>query len=529
MATLTVKKVSGGDYTTIQTAVAAANTIGDVIQILDSGVYNEAISALHSGGFGKSFKIEAASGQTPTIDGTSLSSNYAIDNAILPTTFAVSTVELVGIKFTNWSYNAVLKSLAGVRYVASQCTIEDSSSFIERPPAGGSSTPTTITRCKFRNTDRIFVNTNSDFHGLVTNVDYYAAANKSCIDSENNSRVNLIVKQCSILTRDTISNFAIRAGVVENCIVRNAADGSGSATAIHAESSFSNNSVSGLFANVEVGGGTAGVAAITSNPLFTSEADPNPNLIIQSTSPCIDAGKDTGITIDFLGTARPQGSAFDIGAYELQIGVCLTGVTINSLTSVTATLDNDPTVSTVDDPTDWTFSTTSPLANIPTAIAVTQGSTIREWTVTLAGEGLSAGVTYVLTAPNLANSSGASTCKSFSFAVPSNLAPTASDHDFPKPPLEIVTHMIGKWSDHLNGRLTTRLDQGWEPTQNYIIVESTFGFPIEGRLYVDGMLVSYTTKTDTKFSGITTTTPRILATREGSLVILDERSVKPNG
>ena len=37
---------------------------------------------------------------------------------------------------------------------------------------------------------------------------------------------------------------------------------------------------------------------------------------IQAGSPAIDAGADTGILSDFTGTARPQGLAFDIGAYE---------------------------------------------------------------------------------------------------------------------------------------------------------------------------------------------------------------------
>lgn len=56
---------------------------------------------------------------------------------------------------------------------------------------------------------------------------------------------------------------------------------------------------------------------IFSNPLFTSVS--TPNYLIQSSSPAIDAATDTvpTITVDFVGTPRPQGGARDIGAYEL--------------------------------------------------------------------------------------------------------------------------------------------------------------------------------------------------------------------
>ena len=36
-------------------------------------------------------------------------------------------------------------------------------------------------------------------------------------------------------------------------------------------------------------------------------------------SPCIDAGADLGVTIDFAGTPRPQGDAVDIGAFEYPV------------------------------------------------------------------------------------------------------------------------------------------------------------------------------------------------------------------
>ena len=44
----------------------------------------------------------------------------------------------------------------------------------------------------------------------------------------------------------------------------------------------------------------------------------NGNLKLQSTSPAIDTGANTGLTYDFENNPRPQGSAPDIGAYEYQ-------------------------------------------------------------------------------------------------------------------------------------------------------------------------------------------------------------------
>lgn len=54
---------------------------------------------------------------------------------------------------------------------------------------------------------------------------------------------------------------------------------------------------------------------ISSDPLFVSET--TPNLHLQSSSPAINAGTTVNdVPDDFDGTSRPQGSAYDMGAYE---------------------------------------------------------------------------------------------------------------------------------------------------------------------------------------------------------------------
>ncbi len=51
--------------------------------------------------------------------------------------------------------------------------------------------------------------------------------------------------------------------------------------------------------------------SIYTNPLLT------PDYLLSAGSPCIDKGVDAAlVTADFIGTLRPQGIGWDIGAYE---------------------------------------------------------------------------------------------------------------------------------------------------------------------------------------------------------------------
>jgi hypothetical protein len=54
------------------------------------------------------------------------------------------------------------------------------------------------------------------------------------------------------------------------------------------------------------------------NPVFVSPSTFNYQLTVGS--PAIDAGTTNAYTTDILGVTRPQGSAFDIGAYEFVVG-----------------------------------------------------------------------------------------------------------------------------------------------------------------------------------------------------------------
>jgi len=60
----------------------------------------------------------------------------------------------------------------------------------------------------------------------------------------------------------------------------------------------------------------AGNYALNSDPLFVSTSIPN--FYLQTGSPAIDYGSSTAFvpSTDYAGTARPQGAAYDLGAYE---------------------------------------------------------------------------------------------------------------------------------------------------------------------------------------------------------------------
>ena len=63
-----------------------------------------------------------------------------------------------------------------------------------------------------------------------------------------------------------------------------------------------------------VEGGYLGMGNIDSDPLFVAAPD---NLQLSEGSPCIDEGTADGAPeMDILGRSRPQGSGYDMGAYE---------------------------------------------------------------------------------------------------------------------------------------------------------------------------------------------------------------------
>jgi len=110
------------------------------------------------------------------------------------------------------------------------------------------------------------------------------------------------------------TEFTSGGNIIQNNIIANSAGGIQALTANgSAPNTIQNNLFYGNASN-----GTTGTNVVTGNPSFVGPTLAVPNLAIQQGSAAIDTGRTiSAVTKDVIGTQRPQGSAYDIGAYEL--------------------------------------------------------------------------------------------------------------------------------------------------------------------------------------------------------------------
>lgn len=300
---------------------------GDTLQLLDSAIYQPGGTASSQRIFlSSSINIIATAGQTPTIDGTAARNNDfgskpAFHGAIAPVGKVISFTGITFNSFTG-SANPIVSADNRVTLQFTECTFQNMNlvPIFPNPADASSGTPNLLNRCDIKDSAHfeIINSTNADEHFLFKNSTFdhgNPSTATNYIDCGNDSRVNGIMQNCSVLAGVSGGITLIRFGVIENTIVRNTGAGS-STTGIKANDSRSNNCTIGF--DTEQTGGTDGGNNLTNtNPLFVDESSSPPDFQLQSSSPCIDAGKTiAGITEDYAGTSRPQGSAYDIGAYE---------------------------------------------------------------------------------------------------------------------------------------------------------------------------------------------------------------------
>ncbi len=155
----------------------------------------------------------------------------------------------------------------------------------------------TFNNCIFKNADWV-IDLNPYFYNSAT--------------ADNNLLMNCTIDNANYLfncERPNSGNQFI------NCIISNVADfltGSNNSTFTYQYCNFFNNGFTS----------PTGTGNISADPLFANQSAGDYHL--QANSPCIDAGTSSNApATDFEGTTRPQGSGFDMGAYEYNNGASI--------------------------------------------------------------------------------------------------------------------------------------------------------------------------------------------------------------
>ena len=361
MATIFVSDSSGDDSSGDGTQGSPFKTLfkacqsrsnGDTIIILDSNTYQPGLDADNPSGNGRillniGLNFVAAEGQTPIISGAGARASSAATKTAFNCSNCTSdkTITFQGITFDDFigSSNTIITAntvgAGGPTQQFTDCTFQNMEiHIIERPSLASSDTPHLLDRCEIKSTvgpeingpDSHMQSGAKDRHILVQNSIFHntaSAATQNYLDDGHGGSHNSIVRNSTFLMdRGNSDTTIVRFGVVENIIIKNINAGSANdgLTGIDADLSYSNNCVNGIFGSTNGAikdntgaGATDGGGNITTDPLFTNQASVPEGLALTGDSPCRNTGKTiAAVTVDFNGTARPQESAYDIGAFE---------------------------------------------------------------------------------------------------------------------------------------------------------------------------------------------------------------------
>jgi len=382
---------SGGDYATISAALSAVETDwggntfdADVtVRILDSASYNEKIdlsSVTWTSTWADPLIIEAASGQTPTIDRTSLAAHIVNGNnkylIIDGLTFSGANsggADLYNVR--GWVRNCTFQT--GVTYfygywlnvygVIEDCTVNNSNHNrgFWRNVYGW------VRRCKF------------DWHSQAMNGLCYGGSGhvivEACqfigngtggeIDYGTGAGYSLVVfKNCSFLNIDGLSGASTSPPWVSelhvlNCIFRNCSSvavgkaGYRNLQMVVEACCFSTSNgyvidedgTYSTLTDLRNAGYDTLKKCITDDPKYVSETSGSEDLNLQSDSPCINAGVGAGVLKDINGNTAPDPYHPAIGAdfqHDVDTSTPPSAPTLSCAdagdgTNITATVDGD--------------------------------------------------------------------------------------------------------------------------------------------------------------------------------------------
>lgn len=361
---------SGKPYTTIQSAITAAGNASDANALIpvDAGTYTENLNMkTWAGGSITSTPVTiyaADPNNRPVI--VSAAGSYCIlaDAVCSPSSGIVTLTNLIwsaGSATTDWCY-----SNNGVPFVVTGCdflSLSVTRSIAYQPYRGtGSGFRWVFSNCYFKNPPQIIFNSGGG-HGLMRN----------CRIDWRKNGVNMIQSYFadwkfynnSVATTANGGTLFVTGPAVNNAIKVV----SSTPTKFFDATTYSYNCTSTSLANSGVNGG----GNIVADPGFTDYT--TGNFRFTAASPCLNAGTTLAdVPTDWLGTARPQSTAYDIGAFELIVTATVTAVTVLSDTSIrldlSASVDSDATWA---DTANYTITPSGGAAAVTVVSAVASG------------------------------------------------------------------------------------------------------------------------------------------------------------
>lgn len=361
---------SGKPYTTIQSAITAAGAASDLNALIpvDAGTYIENLNTkTWAGGSITSTPVTiyaADPNNRPVI--VSAVGSYCIlaDAVCSPSSGIVTLTNLIwsgGSATTDWCY-----SNNGVPMVVTGCdflSLSVTRSIAYQPYRGtGSSFRWEFNNCYFKNPPQIVFNAFGG-HGLMRNCRIEWRKNGTNMIQAYfadwkfyNNSVATTANGGTLFVTGPTSNNAIK--VV-----------SSTPTKFFDCTTYSYNCTSTALAASGVNGG----GNIVADPGFIDYA--TGNFRFTAASPCLNAGTTLAdVPTDWLGTARPQSTAYDIGAFELIVTATVTAVTVLSDTSIrldlSASVDSDATWA---DTANYTITPSGGAAAVTVVSAVASG------------------------------------------------------------------------------------------------------------------------------------------------------------